>query len=283
MYRSLLYVPATNERFVERAADRGADAILLDLEDSIPESEKTAARQALERATPAVSRNGADVWVRVNRPMRQCIRDVEAVVAAGCTGVVLPKASSAGHVQAVAEVIEDVERELGSAEDVGLMLMIEDPGAVLDVQAIITAHPRVRGAWGGGEDLATSLDVEPGPDTLRLPKLMVHMAAKAAGIASYGVLGTVADYSDKDAYRVMIAEAKRHGFDGATCIHPSVVPLLNEGFSPHDSEVIYARRVIAALEDAEARGLGAVSLDGKMIDKPVADRARRVLARAQTD
>jgi citrate lyase subunit beta/citryl-CoA lyase len=281
MYRSLLYVPANNERFVAKAADRGADGLILDLEDSIPPSEKANARAALAEAVPACRRNGADILVRVNRPIRLCIADVEAAVEAGADVVILPKAESAPHVQLIAEAIEDAEREYKPGHTVKMIVLLEDPAAVLDAQAIISASPRVIGVATGSEDIATILEAEPLPETLRMAKQMVHMAAKGMGRYSYGLFGTVADYSDKDGIRSLIAEARRHGFDGASCIHPSVVELLNEGFSPSAEEVAYAQRVIDVLDESEAKGLGAVSLDGKMIDKPVADRARRLLERAK--
>lgn len=280
MYRSMLYVPTTNERFVSKAKERGADAIILDLEDSIPVPEKPNARAALSTAVPACRGTGSDVLVRVNRPIRWCVPDVEAAVAAGVDGILLPKAESATHVALIAEAIEDAEREFKSVNMVKLLLIIEDPGAVMDAREIISAHPRVVAAMAGGEDLATALEAEPVAETLRLPKQLVHMAAKATGRFSLGLFGTVADYSDTDGIAKLIAEAHRHGFDGASCIHPSVVPLLNEGFSPSEEEITQARRIVKALEDAEAKGRGAVSLHGRMIDKPVADRARLLLARA---
>ena len=281
MYRSLLYVPATNDKFVAKAADRGADGIILDLEDSIPPEQKVAARAALKAAAPQCRRNGADVLVRVSRPIRQCIADVTAAVEAGADVILMPKAESAPHVQLVAEAIEDAEREFGAKSIVKMIVLLEDPAAVFDAQAIISASPRVVGVATGSEDIATILEAEPLPETLRMAKQMVHMAAKGCGRFSFGLFGTVADYSDQDGIRELVKEARRHGFDGASCIHPSVVPLLNEGFSPSDTEVAQAQRIVDALEKAEAQGLGAVSLDGKMIDKPVADRARLLLVRAR--
>lgn len=281
MYRSLLYVPASNERFVAKAADRGADAIILDLEDSIPLSEKANARAALMDAVPQCRRNGADILVRVNRPIRLCIRDVEAAVAAHVDVIMLAKSESAGHIRLIVEAIEDAEAEFKPPHPVKLIAMLEDPSAVLDAREIITASDRVIAAVSGSEDISTVLESEPSPEVLRMPKQMVHMAAKAAGRFSFGMYGTVADYSDRATIKELIAEANRHGFDGASCIHPSVVDLLNEGFSPKPEDIAHARRVISVLEQSEAKGLGAVSLDGKMIDKPVADRARRLLAKAQ--
>ncbi|HUS95868.1 MAG TPA: CoA ester lyase, partial [Hyphomicrobiaceae bacterium] len=280
MYRSLLYVPANNEKFVAKAASRGADAIILDLEDSIAPSEKLAARAALLKAVPVCASGGSDVWVRVNRPMRQCTGDLEAVVASGAHGILLPKAESADHVRFVAEILEDIERELGVSHETRMIVLLEDPAAVLGALQIISAHPRVIGASAGGEDLSTAMDAEAGPEALRFPKLMVHLAAKGVGRYSLGLMGTVADYSDHDAIRTMVAEGRRHGFDGASCIHPSVVPLLNEGFAPDPESVTRARRIVEAFEAAESAGQGAISLDGRMIDLPVAERARRLLARA---
>jgi len=281
MYRSMLYVPASNARFVTKAADRGADAIILDLEDSIAPSDKAAARAALPDAVPECARNGADVLVRVNRPIRACIRDVEAAVSAGADGILLPKADSAGHVCLIAEAIEDVERTEGIEKPTRLFVILEHPKAVLRAEEIIAAHPRVAGASAGGEDLATSLDAEAVPEALRTPKLLVHLASKAVGRCSFGLMGTVADYSDQDGIRAMVREARLHGFDGASCIHPSVVSLLNEGFAPDEAQLAEAQRIVDAFEAAEKAGRGAISVDGKMVDLPVAERARRLIARAR--
>jgi citrate lyase subunit beta / citryl-CoA lyase len=281
MYRSMLYVPASNAKFVAKAASRGADAVILDLEDSIAPSDKLAARAALMQAVPVCGSKGAAVLVRVNRPIRQCIPDVEAAITAGADGILLPKAESAGHVRLVAEAMEDVERVEGIDTPARLFVILEDPAAVLNASEILAAHPRIAGAMTGGEDMATALDGEAVPEVLRTPKLLVHLAAKAAGIGSFGLMGTVADYSDKDGISTLVQEARRHGFDGASCIHPSVVPLLNEGFMPDENQIAEARRIVEAFEAAEKAGKGAISLDGKMIDLPVAERARRLLARTK--
>jgi citrate lyase subunit beta / citryl-CoA lyase len=281
MYRSMLYVPASNDKFVARAAERGADAIILDLEDSIAPSDKEVARDALMHAVPECARNGADVLVRVNRPIRACIRDIEAAVAAGADGILLPKADSAGHVCLIAEAIEDIERAEGIETPAQLYVILEHPAAVLQAKDIISAHPRVAGASAGGEDLATALDAEAVPDALRMPKLLVHLAAKAAGRYSFGLMGSVADYTDQGTIRDLVREARRHGFDGASCIHPSVVPLLNEGFAPEETQLAEARRIVEAFDAAVSDGRGAISVDGKMVDIPVAVRARRLIARAR--
>src|SRR5690606_21891236 len=139
--------------------------------------------------------------------------------------------------------------------------------------AAIAAHPAVAGLSMGGEDLATALGATPDPDVLRTPKLLIHYAAKAHGKLSLGLFRTVADYTDLPAIEAAAREARRHGFDGATCVHPSAVPILNTVFSPTVEEIGWARRVLAAAETTQA---GAFALDGHMIDAPVIARARAI-------
>ena len=158
--------------------------------------------------------------------------------------------------------------------------MIEDPAAVLDARRIVAATPRVCALITGGEDLATSLGAEPTPEVLHFPKLIVHYAAKAAGVLSLGLMRTVADYDDLTAMEKSAREARMYGFDGASCVHPFVVPILNRAFSPSEEELDRARRLIAAYEQAEAEGRGAFAFEGKMVDEPVVQRARALIARA---
>ena len=279
LLRSLLYVPASSERFIAKAHERGADAIILDLEDAVIASEKAAARARLAEAMPAVAQRGATVFVRINSQPELMRLDAEAACRAGAFGLLVPKARDAASLQQLAGWLEKVERTTGRATT-AFIPMIEDAGAVLDARAIATATPRVFGLVAGGEDLATALDAEPTPEVLTLPKLMVHLAAKAAGAHSFGLLRTVADYGDLAAVEKSAIEARAFGFDGASCIHPSVVPILNRAFSPSAQALDHARRLIAAAQEAKTRGEGAFAFEGKMVDEPVVKRAQAVLARA---
>ena len=280
MFRSMLFVPATNDKFIAKAAARGADAIILDLEDSIPPAEKDNARAALGAAVPRCRRDQGQVWVRVNRPFRRCVADLAAAVHAGADGIMLPKAESAEHIRFVVEILEDAEREAGGRAATPIFVILEDPQAVLNATSIISAHERVVIASTGSEDLATILGAVPVPETLRTAKQIVHMAAKGVGRYSFGLFGTIADFSDHERYKALVAEARMHGIDGATCIHPGVIEHLNEGFKPSTEELDEARRVIAAFDDAEARGLASIAVDGKMVDIPVVVRARALVAKA---
>lgn len=277
--RSLLYVPASSGRFLAKAHERGADAIILDLEDAVAPAQKDAARDALPDAVAMVRRNGAAVFVRVNAEPERVRRDAEAACRAGADGLLVPKSRVVGDLAALGDFLAGVEAACGRNAML-LVPMIEDAGAVLDARAIAAATPRVFALMTGGEDLATALDAEPSLDVLRVPKLMVHLAAKAAGVRSFGLLRTVADYGDLAGIAQSAAEARRHGFDGASCVHPSVVPILNRAFSPSEAELAHARAVIAAAETAATRGLGAFEFEGRMVDEPVVKRARAMLARA---
>ena len=278
MIRSLLYVPASSERFIARAHERGADAIILDLEDAVVPAEKAAARARLAAAVPSAGQRGAKVFVRINSHNELMRPDAEAACRAGAFGLFVPKVREPGTLVELASLLDRVERAMTRPATV-LVPLLEDASAVLDARVIAGATARVFALSAGGEDLATALDAEPSPEVLYLPKLLVHLAAKAAGVRSFGMLRTVADYGDLAAVEKSAREARAFGFDGASCIHPSVVPVLNRAFSPSREALDHARRLIAAAETAVARGEGAFAFEGKMVDEPVVKRARALLER----
>lgn len=281
-WRSLLYVPVTQPRFVEKAHARGADAIILDLEDAVAPGEKAAARGMLAAAVPMVRRGGADVCVRVNRPLRLAVPDIEAAVAAGADVLVLTKLAGPDHVRVLAEHVAEAEALAGVA--VGrtkLIGLVETAAAVAQMQAIAQADPRLVALGVGGEDLATDLGAEATPDALELPKRMGVIAARAAGILPLGFIGTVAEISDLEGYRQVLRRSRAIGFACASCVHPSQVPVLNEEYGARPEDVARAERMVAAFEEALARGVGAVSFEGQMIDEPVVARARNLLKRAE--
>jgi citrate lyase subunit beta/citryl-CoA lyase len=281
-WRSMLFIPVLNERFLRRAAERGADAIQLDLEDAIPPSQKVEARRAVPAAAAQLAAQGLDVVVRINRPWRQAVADIEAVVGPDVCCLTLPKVPNAAHVRAIAEILDELENERGMRPGhTRLVVMVETAEGLLNMPAIAASHPRVLGLTVGAEDLALSLGALPTYDTLYIHNAQAVVAARSAGIHPVGFVGTVADYADEAAFRRTIKQAREMGFTGGFCIHPSQVPILNETFSPSASEVEWARDALAAFDDALGKGLGAVSFRGAMLDLPVADRARAILARAR--
>ena len=277
--RSLLYVLVRAERFLAKAHERGADAIILDLEDAVAPARKDAARERLGGAVTMTRRGGARIFVRINSEPHRIRLDAEAACRAGADGLLVPKARDAGAIAALVDFLGGIEQAIGRAP-ISLVPMIEDPGAVLDARTIATASPRVFALMTGGEDLATTLGAEPTPEVLRFPKLLVHLAAKAAGVRSFGLLRTVADYNDLEGIEKSAHEARRFGFDGASCVHPAVVPILNRAFSPTEAELDHARALIAASDRAQAAGVGAFEFDGRMVDEPVVRRARALIEKA---
>ncbi len=280
VWRSLLYVPANVERYLAKAHERGADGIILDLEDSVPLAEKASAREGVKAAAERVGQAGADVLVRVNQPLRLAVRDIEASVSPAVHALVLPKIAGPDHVKLLDELVSDLEAERGmTVGATAFLAMVETPEAFFQIGEIAKASPRIAAITIGAEDLASSLGMQPDAETLLYPKTQSVYAAKAAGVMALGIFGTVADYQDLDAVREVALKARRFGLEGASCIHPSVVPVLNEAFSPGAGEVALANRIIEANAEAEKTGRGSFQLDGKMIDVPVVQRAQRLLAR----
>jgi citrate lyase subunit beta / citryl-CoA lyase len=280
VWRSLLFVPVTVRRFVDGAARRGADAIILDLEDSVAASEKGRARALVAAAAETVSRGGADVVVRINRPWRLAVRDLEAVVGPRVQALALPKVDSADHVRAIAEILDELEAERGMERGTTrLVAMVETAAALFRIAEIARADRRLVGLNVGAEDFALSAGILPEAEALLLPKQLCVFAARAAGILPLGFIGTVAEFDDLDGFRATIRRSRRLGFVGASVIHPRQIAILNEEFRPSPSEIAHARRVLAAYDEALAKGVGAVTVDGRMIDVPIVERARLLVAR----
>ena len=280
VWRSLLYVPVNVPKFVDKAHTRGADAVQLDLEDSVPNSQKAEARKMVQEAADIVSQAGADVVVRINQPLRHAVPDIEACISPRIAALALPKCNSAGHIRLLAEMVEELEEERGmAAGHTKFLTMVETADAFFELRDIAKAHPRVVVLMLGGEDFALSLHMEPTPETMLYPKQHAVIAARAAGILPYGIIGTVADYSDHEAYKAMVRKSAKFGFEGASCIHPAIVPMLNEGFTPAKEDEDLARRIVDAWDEKEADGRGSFELEGKMIDVPVVLRAQRVIAK----
>ena len=279
----MLYVPANNSRFIDKSHTRGADAIILDLEDSVPPLEKKHARLMLAESVSKAGSNGAEILVRINKPKADAYEDIEASVMPGVKSIMLPKVNNAQNVQDLADEVARIEIKRGmESGKIGFVVMIESPAALFRVEEIVGAHPRIKAAILGGEDFATSAGMTPDPETLFLPKMTVLFAARAAGIAPLGMIGTIADYKDLKTIKKIISRSKKFGFEGASCIHPSVIPLLNEGFKPSATEVKYAKQLVEDYVKAEKEGIGAIEIAGMMVDVPVADRARALLRRNAT-
>jgi citrate lyase subunit beta/citryl-CoA lyase len=279
-WRSLMFVPVLAERFVAKAHTRGADAIILDLEDSIIPANKAAAREAIAAAVPRVSQAGADVVVRINRPLDLVVPDIAASVMPGVSALMLPKVMGPEHVRLLAELVTDREAALGM--EIGhtrFLVLIEEPAALPHLFAI-AREPRMAGMSVGGEDMATELGATPSADSMYVFAMQGLAACRAAGILPMGSMGQLANINDLESYRAGLKRGRGLGFTTATCIHPAHVPIINEEYGASEAELDHARRLLVAFDAAVKAGEGAVAFEGKMIDLPIVIRAQRLLERA---
>ena len=279
-WRSLMFVPVLAERFISKAHTRGADALILDLEDSIIPSKKAEARAAIAAAVPRVAQNGADVVVRINRPLELAVPDIEAAVMPGVSALMLPKVMGPEHVRLLAELVTEREHQLGMEIGHTRFLVLIETVAALPHLFAIAAEPRMAGMSVGGEDFATDMGATPSADSMYVFAMQGLAACRAAGILPMGSMGQLAKIDDLDSYRAGLKRGRELGFTTASCIHPAHVPIINEEYGASDAEIDRARRLLAAFEVAKANGEGAVAFEGSMVDLPIVIRAERLLARA---
>ena len=272
--RSLLFVPATSPHLLAKAVERGADALIVDLEDAVPIDRKVEARGMAAQAIAQLA-GQAVVMVRVNSAPELLRADIEALPLAQIQGVLLPKAESTAQVVALAGLL--AQRRSDDPQALPIAALIETPLGVMRAEGIATAHPSVCALGFGAEDYASEMRVEPRPESLLWAAQAVTNCARAFGLACWGLPGSIAEISDMDAFADLVRQARDVGFSGTVCIHPRQVLVANAGFDPTEQELKWAHKVLAAAEEARARGLGAVSLDGRMIDRPIVERAMRLI------
>ena len=282
--RSSLILPVNVPRFVERAYARGADAIVLDLEDSVPAPEKASARKLVRDSFTLAGRGGPEVLVRVNNEPGLLADDIDAALHPGLDGLAIPKAESAAQIRDIVAQIDHLERARGvTAGHVRLSLAIETPRGLLAVEEIARSSDRIATMSIGVEDYCLELGVEPSADGLELlyPVARLVTVCKAVGVQPTGLVGSIAGFRDLATFEHAALRARQLGSEGAGCIHPDQVTVLNRVFTPDPARVEHARRVVEAFEDGVRRGTASVNLDGKMVDVPVYKRAQAVLARAR--
>lgn len=283
--RTMLFVPGNNPGMIRDAGIFNNDCIMFDLEDSVSVNEKDSARFLVFQALRTLEYPGKELVVRVNDPRTQTGKDdLQAIVSTGKAVIRLPKTERADDVTYCAEIIEGIEKEIGA--EVGrtkMMAAIESAEGVLNAKEIALASKRLTGIALGAEDYVTSLKTNRSPDGVELyfGRSMVLLAARVAGIDA---LDTVfSDVNDEEGLRKETMLIKQMGFDGKSVINPRQIKIIHEIFTPTEKQINHARAVLAAIKEAEAAGSGVIALNGKMIDKPIVERAQRVLdfARAQ--
>jgi len=293
--RSWLFVPGDSERKQAKALSTAADALILDLEDSVAPGELPGARARVAELIGARAHTGVQLWVRVNAPGSGLLHeDLEAVCAAALPeGIVLPKVSSARELIAVAHRLAILETRHGQPPLSTRLLVIatETPQALLGLPQYPAAlegsadtRARLAGLTWGAEDLATALGALGRYQadgsltfTLQMARTLCLVTAAALGVAA--IDGVHPDFRDVAGLERELAEARRDGFTGKLAIHPDQIAPINAAFTPTEQELEHARRVVAAF--AAAGGAGVASLDGRMIDRPHLLQAQRLLAAAR--
>ncbi len=284
--RCFLFVPADDQRKLAKVLGCGADAVIIDLEDSVAPDKKAAARKMAKQFLSAHiwNKRRPRLYVRINDLATGLAQDdLAAVIPETPDGVMLPKANSGSDVAVAGSIIDSLAG--GNTADIGIVaIATETPLALLQMHSFVGPHPRLEGLTWGSEDLGTALGVTTARDAsgrltgpFALARNLCLVAAHAAGVQPIDTI--YADFQDEPGLMSEAAEAARDGFTGKMAIHPAQVPVINEAFAPSADEIERARRVVAAF-DAHP-GAGTVGLDGKMLDRPHCIRARRVLELAE--
>jgi citrate lyase subunit beta / citryl-CoA lyase len=280
--RSMLFLPGANAAMLSTAFVYKPDSIMFDLEDAVSLREKDSARLLVFHALQLPVYGEIETVVRIN-PLNTPFghADLEAVVRAGVDVVRLPKTESAEDVHVLEAEVERIERACGRAVgSTKLMAAIESASGVVNAPSIAKASPRLIGIALAGFDYVMDMQTERGDGTeLFYARCAVLHAARAAKIDAFDVVWS--DLDDEEGFLKEIELIKRLGFNGKSLINPRQIELLHNAYAPTEEEVEYAHRVVAAATEAENRGLGVISLNGKMIDAPIVDHARRVLSRAE--
>ena len=280
--RTMMFVPGANPAMLRDAILYGADSIMFDLEDAVSMKEKDSARMLVYSALKTFDYHSVETVVRINELNSGGKQDIEAMILGGINVIRLPKTETAEDIKDGDATITEVETRyqlpIGTTK---MMAAIESAEGVLNAREIAKASDRMIGIALGAEDYVTSQKTRRYPDGQELffARNYILHAARAAGIAA---IDTV--YSDVDNEAGLKQEAaliKQLGFDGKSVINPRQIPIINAIYAPTESEIQNAKEVLAAIQEAEAKGSGVIAINGKMVDKPIVERAYRVLAMAK--
>lgn len=282
MIRSVLFVPGNRPERIEKAIATAADAVIVDLEDAVPMVEKLVARSLV---TESLRRyRDRKLWVRVNGPDTEWIHDdIEAVIAAGIGGIMVPKLETANQVDLLFKhIAQHAENIKIDPKEIIFILLVETALSVENAYSIAVSaagHSHQAMLAFGAADFTTDLGINltDSGDELMYSRARIAIASRAAGVLRPLDTPYMIDIKDRDGLKKDADRARNLGFQGKLCIHPAQVDVVNNIFSPTPTEIDFAKRVLSAYEMAVKEGKGAVQLDGKFIDPPVVERAKQIL------
>jgi citrate lyase subunit beta/citryl-CoA lyase len=273
-WRSLLFVASDDRVRLQKIAERGADAVILDLEDAVLPERKPAARDGLAEVIAALAENSCLIVVRINSAWRDVYADLAVAVCAGVAAIMVPKVENSGRLAVIAEMVAEFAQTAGVPVP-GLIALVESPAGLAAIDAIADVDS-VIGLALGSEDFSLSLGVSPSAEALDLPCRVMALAAARRGLIALGLPISIATIDDQVAWQAAVRTARAIGLTGALCIHPRQIAAVNQGFAWSAAEIAAAARVVAAWD--AAGGAGVIQLDGRMVDLLVVLAARRTLA-----
>jgi citrate lyase subunit beta/citryl-CoA lyase len=270
-WQAQLFVPVGAERHLASAIRHRPDAVILDLEDAVAADRKEEARARLRMAQAQLAAAGLDCLLRVNKPVRQMVRDLEAADLGALAALILPKCESAGQITVADDILADLA---GEGRRPGLVALIETPAAFLNLREIGQA-PGLVGMMLGSEDYGAALGVSPEEGALDYPAAGLAATCASRGLLPIGLPGSLANYKDLDRYGQNLLRGRRLGFRAVAAIHPAQLPVIRAVLAPTAEELAWAEQIVAA---AERSGAAVAGSKFGMIDAPVVARARTILA-----
>ncbi|GAB1470315.1 aldolase/citrate lyase family protein [Chloroflexota bacterium] len=280
--RALLYMPGDNWKMITKSITLGVDSICMDMEDGAAVNKKAEARATIAQALQELDFGASEKLARINSVGSGWEKDdIEAVLPHHPNGIVIPKVESFEQVEWASRIIEDAELKNGwQVNSIRILIGVETAKGIFNLREI-AAHPRLDAVIFGGEDFAASIGATRTEDAVELlyARQAVIVACAAYDLQPIDIV--TIDYKNLDALKAEAEFGARLGFSGKQVIHPNQVPVTQEAFTPSDSAIAYARRIVETFEASQKEGKGAYALDGKMIDMPLLRNAAKVLARAR--
>lgn len=282
--RSLLFVPGNSPRMIEKSWSTGADGIIFDLEDAVPNTAKDEARENVRSALEAAGEKCVLVFVRINSHSTAYWQaDIKAIIGENLRGILLPKCQSTRELSSLEKVVRRQERARRLAIGAtSLFLLIESAQGVLQAARLAGSNSRVAALVCGAEDFCSDMGIPRTPEGTELLWARSYLAICARAYGCLAIDCVYADFNDTGGLIRETELGKHLGFSGKLAIHPKQVETIHSVFAPSEQELSEAKKVLDAFAKAEAKGEGVVALDGKMIDKPVIERARRIMSLAKS-